>query len=1718
MSRMQHKQAAVPGPCPRSFAGVGWEWLVVVVLGVAGLYGQVPASGAGCLASPAGLVGWWPGDVDGRNLAGTNWGILQPGAKVGGDGVVDGAFHFDGTNGFVSIPDAPELRPTNLTVEAWVCFAGLDSPGSAPAEGRQFIVRKPNAYLAFQAAYDLSKIRLADRDVFSFQVNSPAGAVAEARGSTSIVPEQWYHVVGVRGPNSVQIYVNGQLEGQTAVDFPQSYVAAPLYLGSPGPYWYNRKFKGWLDEVSLYNRALSAGEIASLYTATEGKCRPAVIATPPQWRDAWVGDNVSLHVEAMGSTPLAYQWLFQGWPLSGATNATLLLTNVQMPVAGAYQVTVSNFLGQTTSWPPAWLSVSMTGQAAPFILQPPGNQTVFVGDTAWFNVVAGGGLPRSYQWRKNGLSLPNQTNVVLVLPQVTTKAGGYYDVVITDTAARVTNTAAALLVVVPSLDLQPPFIRGTSPDQVAGWDQEVELGVEAAGTEPLNFQWRKDGVPLPEATEATLYFPAVTPADAGRYDVVITGPGGSVTSRMITLTVKLIVDPELEKAVACALDVPPTGITQAALTEFERLTLRHRGIQSLRGLEWATNLTELDLSGNAVTNLEPLRAQSRLTRLHLDQAQFVQLDLTPLAALHNLTNLVLGRVLADTYEPLAALTNLTDLTIREGGRIALGFLEVLPRLQALRVLQSWAEDLAPVATLTNLQQLELRWMLNHMDERQWVAASAPLRRLNLEGNGLTNFGWLSDFPRLESLNLADNELRDLSALAGLTNLTYLTLSRNPLTDYAALSGAPRLVNLELSGNHLSNLGFLAALPGLKFLDLSYNAITNLDPLLGLTNLESLVLAGNPAANFPLLTNMPRLTSLWLHDCGLGNANFIAGLPGLRHLNLDGNQIVDVTPVLGLTNLTGLGFSHNPADNPLAVAALTRLTGLRLEQDQLGDISPLTNLQQLTYLSLNQNQIADAAPLGRLTQLQSHYLAHNRIRDLSYLLQLPHLRAADLSFNLLNPVEAVPEQEIVDIFQCQNGDEPAGGGRAADGRVFHRDSQLTWTPQHTFPSISAPTRWFLAQDSEDSLAFTVDYSGQSTPVTVGVISGDPILLPPPQISLAGAEFVRHVTLRPGLNQTGVATLTLVATNEAGLTSQAEIRVEVLVPAPLGALDPDWERALRWGAGNGARELTSADLLNVTRLIGSDVNLTGFQGWPWLTNVSRLYLTGKNVHELGFLSYLPNLQSLTLMDTAVVDFSPLTNATGLTDLYLSRAAISNLSFFARCSQLTSLTLHWLKVSDLTPLAGLTNLTQLEVNFTTATNLLPLYNLPALRETDVRFNLLDLAWGSVNSRLVDYLEARGVDVWAGPQRAPPKVSMPNPWYIWADAPARLPVEFLENGMFIPDDFIGTVQTLQPGLLPQSALKLESNEWGYDWELEVTPATGQSGAGQLLFTVTNDVGLGSSQLVTVMVSAARPISAPAYGLTDLDWQSSPGAGWLGQNAVFFQTFPAMQSAPLEDDGVSELEAELIGPGTLNFWWKVSSEEEADWLVFESATQTNAISGEVDWQEESVHLGPRRQVVRWRYGKDGSGRSGNDAGWLAHVTFVPDTWLDIFPVPEPGHLQMDLYGVSNQWYELQASTDLMNWRELTLVQATNRITSMKLDAQGHPAQFYRARAVVEFPYLWVSARTPAGFQLSWSGMGILQGAPTVDGPWEGVAGRSPAFISTAAASSRFFRVQVTGF
>ena len=456
---------------------------------VATLVVKVPPT---CVPVPPDLVGWWRGEGNGDDLAGTNNGALLGGATASAAGMTGLAFAFDGTNSFVQVPDSPELNPAELTLEGWVLFSALDSAGAGDSPpGQQYIVFKQNSAGTNLEGFSLGKTRTDSGDVFSFTVSSVDGETVSLQSTTIVATGVWYYVTAARDSNSTSLYVNGQLESQTNVTFPQDYGTNDLFFGSSGNPSWDHKFAGLLDEVSLYSRMLSADEINGIYGAEEaGKCREAVIATQPQSRTVVAGSSVTFAVAARGPA-LSYQWLFNGTNvLDGATAATLVLSDVRPADAGRYTVVVSNTASSITSVV-AVLSVLIP----PVIIASPQTRTNLVGTAATFSAAASGSGPLSYQWLLNGIGLRDNGNIrgattgTLRIFNVQPANSGNLVLAVSSPGGVAASTVATLVV-----EPQPPC--APAPPDLAGWWRGEGNGDDLAGT--------NNGALLGNATTSTL--------------------------------------------------------------------------------------------------------------------------------------------------------------------------------------------------------------------------------------------------------------------------------------------------------------------------------------------------------------------------------------------------------------------------------------------------------------------------------------------------------------------------------------------------------------------------------------------------------------------------------------------------------------------------------------------------------------------------------------------------------------------------------------------------------------------------------------------------------------------------------------------------------------------------------------------------------------------------------------------------------------------------------------------------------------------------------------------------------------------------------------------------------------------------------------------------------------------------------------------------------------
>ena len=188
---------------------------------------------------------------------------------------------------------------------------------------------------------------------------------------------------------------------------------------------------------------------------------PPVVATAPASITKTAGTTAVFTVSATGSPTLTYQWRKGGTNLTntanitGATSATLTVTNVQTADAATYDVVVSNTTLPNATSAGATLTVTA---AAPTITLPPATQTAVVGNITTFTVTATGTAPFTYQWRKgsanlangvtgNGSTIAGATTATLTVTNTQLADAGNFDVVVANGINPDTTSAVAVLTV-----------------------------------------------------------------------------------------------------------------------------------------------------------------------------------------------------------------------------------------------------------------------------------------------------------------------------------------------------------------------------------------------------------------------------------------------------------------------------------------------------------------------------------------------------------------------------------------------------------------------------------------------------------------------------------------------------------------------------------------------------------------------------------------------------------------------------------------------------------------------------------------------------------------------------------------------------------------------------------------------------------------------------------------------------------------------------------------------------------------------------------------------------------------------------------------------------------------------------------------------------------------------------------------------------------------------
>ena len=362
-------------------------------------------------------------------------------------------------------------------------------------------------------------------------------------------------------------------------------------------------------------------------------------------------------------------------------------------------------------------------------------------------------------------------------------------------------------------------------------------------------------------------------------------------------------------------------------------------------------------------------------------------------------------------------TELGSVKTLDAGRLDIGDLDGIERLENLRVLRLNANAFTNLAPLTALQ---------------------GLTSLDLAQNGIEDATALSQLGNLQVLVLSDNALENVEPLAGLTRLTQLDLDKNRIADLDPLRSLKLLRLLNFDDNFVSDISALDFLPSLRRVELSGNPIDPeiLDglrergiqvsfyvPPLGIGDdiLEKEIreAVGIPAGE---LSEANLLSIRILHLRGsVGSIRGIERLKNLNEFSVSGIRATlnDISPLTDLFRLRDVSIFNTELTSLQGFLRLRLLRRLRLDLNRIEDLTPLFQMNLLTELSLGNNQIRDVFPLRRLTRLQKLSLNGNEVRDLGPLDKMILIEELNFNDNQVGDLSFITRMQSLRILNCNN---------------------------------------------------------------------------------------------------------------------------------------------------------------------------------------------------------------------------------------------------------------------------------------------------------------------------------------------------------------------------------------------------------------------------------------------------------------------------------------------------------------------------------------------------------------------------------------------------------------------------------------------------------------------------------------------------------------------------
>ena len=705
-------------------------------------------------------------------------------------------------------------------------------------------------------------------------------------------------------------------------------------------------------------------------------------------------------------------------------------------------------------------------------------------------------------------------------------------------------------------------------------------------------------------------------------------------------------------------------------------------------------------------------------------------------------------------------------------------------------------------------------------------------------------------------------------------------------------------------------------------------------MLSLTNLSANSRSVRDLSGLQTATNLVFLEAGW-QGGQLANVGLLSNLVNLTHLGLEASGVMDASFARPLNKLSHLGLYANTVRDVSPVAGLTNLTFLHLGWNQTTNLQVLSGLTRLTLLGLAGNSLTNVSFMYGMAELQTIGLDNNQLTTFPMLSFWPRINSLNLDNNPFGTVPAA-----------------AAAGPTNLQQLVLRNCQITGLAFITnLPKLTS----FLfdgnrATDITPLLALTnlTDLS----------ISGNRLTNMTSLLGLPGllSVDVRNNFLDISDGSLALAQITVLTTRGVSVlyTPQNSLAVPYTYTT-----DHDTITITGYTGPGGAVAIPGT----IFGLPVTGIGSFAFNGKSSVTSVS-IPNSLTNISDNAF-SFCLNMTNVTLGNGVTsIGAWAFSGCMSLTDISIpNQVASIGDGAFSFCPKLIAITVAALNPAYSDVAGVLFNKSQTTLiqfpggkpgsSYTvpygvTSIGFRAFYNQATLTSvlipdsvTTIESDVFRYCYNMTTMRIGAGVTSIGSNAFAG-------CTSLTQIYFKGNAPS------LGADVFL-DDSSATVYYL-PG----------TTGW-------YTPFGGRPAV------PTPDLLLGL---------------ADALNATNLTWATSGDANWFAQSDANHDGVSAATSGAITDSQTSTLETTVTGPGTLSFWWQVSSESGYDYLeLYTNNVLANRISGEMAWQVQNYTLAAGSQTLRWRYMKDSSVSSGQDRGWLDQVGFQPDSGTPVITI-----------------------------------------------------------------------------------------------------------------------------